>query len=112
MKHSRHFPPSLRQRCRAGFTLAEIVVSMGVAMLLMDMVMQYYVENGRYMYLNEQQLTINKDMRVLTAQMSDDARYANFFVMYANYTACTSPSQELLDAIWETIWCLSFTAPR
>jgi hypothetical protein len=77
-----------------------MVVSMGVAMLLMDMVIQYYVENSRYMYLNEQKLTINKDMRVLTAQMSDDARYANFFVMYANYTtsARATASQELLQA--------------
>jgi Tfp pilus assembly protein PilW len=99
MKRLSHSLRSLHRRGRAGFTLAEIVVSMGVAMLLMDMVLQYYVENANYMYLNEQKLTINKDMRVLTAQMSDDARYANFFVLYSNYTASarTTPSQELLE---------------
>jgi prepilin-type N-terminal cleavage/methylation domain-containing protein len=100
MKRPIHLRPTLRRRLRAGFTLAEMVVSLGISAVLMDMLVKFYVEEAKYMYTNEQKLTINKDMRVLTAQMSDDARYANFFVMYSNYTvsARTSPSQELLQA--------------
>jgi len=100
MKRLHQFYGNRRRRWRAGFTLAELIVSMGVASLLIDMVIRFYLENAKYMYFNEQKLTINKDMRVLTAQMSDDARYANFFVLYTNYTASSraTASQELLQA--------------
>ena len=91
---------SRRMRLRPAFTVAEIVVSMGVAMLIMDMVIRFYFENCKYMYLNEQKMTINKDMRYLTTQMSDDSRLANFFVLYTGYAASSrsTASQELLQA--------------
>ncbi|HTB62302.1 MAG TPA: hypothetical protein VK737_01835 [Opitutales bacterium] len=88
------------RRLRRGFTLAELVVSLGLGMLIMEMAMKFFTQNYLFMYTNEQKLTINKDMRYLTGQMSDDARYANFFVLYSSYTstARATASQELAEA--------------
>jgi len=103
-----HFPMTLRsasrlasrRRSASGFSLAEMMVSLTIFSLLMGMIVEFSVESSKNMYLSEQKCTINKDMRNLTSQMSDDARDANFFVMYSNYTmaARTTASQELLQA--------------
>jgi len=77
--------PTNRRR-RAGFTLAELMVSMSIFSLLMGMIVTFNVDSVKSMFISEQKAIINKDMRMLTAQMSDDARYASFFVLYSNYT--------------------------
>jgi len=81
----------------AGFTLAEVLVSMTIFSLLMGMIVSFNVESIKSMFVSEQKAIINKDMRMLTSQMSDDARYASFFVLYSNYTATSrnTTAQEL-----------------
>jgi len=92
--------PSRSRTGAAGFTLAEMLISMTVIGLLSGMLAGFYTNTTKYTYLSEQKMTINKDMRTLTMQMSDDARMANFFVMFPSYTATAraTPSQELLQA--------------
>jgi len=92
--------PRLRRRVRSvarGFTLAEMVVASTVFALVSGMVIGFYSDTFRSMFVTEQKNLINRDMRNLTLQLSYDARQANCFVMYANYTvaARTTPSQEL-----------------
>ena len=97
----RHRPSSRLRRCpAAGFTLAELLISMTVVGLLSGMLAGFYINTTKYTYLSEQKMTINKDMRTITQWMSDDARMANFFVLYASYAVSsrTTASQELLQA--------------
>ncbi len=84
----------------SGFTLAELLISMTVVGLLSGMLAGFYTNTTKFTYLSEQKMTINKDMRTITQQMSDDARMANFFVLYSAYTATAraTASQELLQA--------------
>jgi len=95
----RHYRSRLRRAAR-GFTLVEMVVSASIVCLLMGMVIEFNVETIKSMYISEDKCDINRDMRQLTMQMSDDARMANFFVLYSNYTASSraSASQELGQA--------------
>jgi prepilin-type N-terminal cleavage/methylation domain-containing protein len=105
MKHlsifSRMRRPRQNRRRTAGFTLVEMIVTMTVFALLCEMLVSFNVESISDMYNSEQKLSINKDMRNLTEQLSWDARQANFFVLYANYTevaantSANAPSLEL-----------------
>ncbi len=77
-----------------------MLISMSVIGLLTGMLAGFYTNTTKYSYLSEQKMVIDKDMRTLTQWMSDDARMANFFVMFSAYTAASraTPSQELLQA--------------
>jgi len=92
----------LRRRARRaapGFTLTEMMISATIFALLAGMIMGFYTDTFSMMFLTEQKNLINWDMRYLTTSLSYDARQANFFVMYSNYTASSraSASQELLE---------------
>jgi Tfp pilus assembly protein PilW len=80
-----------------GFTLAEMIMVTLIMGVLMLMVLRFQFESISDMTTSEDTGEINHDMRYLTESMSRDARAANFFVMYSNYTMSsrTSPTQEL-----------------
>jgi len=77
-----------------------MITASAIFALLFGMLVSFNLESFKSMAMNEDKATINKDMRTVTSQLSDDARMANFFVLYSNYTvaARTTPSQELLQA--------------
>jgi prepilin-type N-terminal cleavage/methylation domain-containing protein len=80
-----------------GFTLPEMIVSSTILGILMLMMVRFQFETISAMTVSEEKGEINRDMRYLTDQMALDARQANFFVMYSNYTMAsrTSSTQEL-----------------
>lgn len=94
-------PTSFRSRLRRygapGFSLMEMMVSTIVIGLLFGMLAKFQYESLNNMALSTDKSVINKDMRLLTSQMSDDARYANFFVLYSAYAVASrsTASQEL-----------------
>lgn len=81
-----------------GFSLAEMVTATSIFALMVGMIVQFNQQTFKSMFVTEQKCLINNDMRTLTSQLTLDARDANFFVMYSNYTASSraTPSQELL----------------
>ncbi len=85
-------------RLSPGFSLAEMVTASSIFALLIGMIVQFNQQTFKSMFVSEQKCLINNDMRTLTSQLTLDARDANFFVMYSNYTASSraTPSQELL----------------
>ncbi len=102
----RYSSPAVRfgrgvRRCGAlGFTMMEMMISMGITSLLFGMVVKFQYESMYSMAMSTDKSIINKDMRLLTSQMSDDARYANFFVLYSAYAVASrsTASQELTQA--------------
>jgi prepilin-type N-terminal cleavage/methylation domain-containing protein len=87
-----------RQSGRAGgFTLPELIVSSTILGILMLMMVRFQFETVSAMTVSEEKGEINRDMRYLTDQMALDARQANFFVMYSNYTMSSrsAATQEL-----------------
>ena len=83
-----------------GFTIMEMMISTIIVGLLFGMLAKFQYESLNNMAMSTDKSVINKDMRLLTSQMSDDARYANFFVLYSAYavTSRSSSSQELGQA--------------
>jgi Tfp pilus assembly protein PilW len=91
---------SLRRRGALGFTMMEMMISVGITSLLFGMVVKFQYESMNSMAISTDKAIINKDMRQLTSQMSDDARYSNFFVLYSAYAVASrsTASQELSQA--------------
>ncbi|MGJ3244085.1 MAG: PilW family protein [Opitutales bacterium] len=77
--------PARTQTRRKGFTLVEALVVMGIAGMLMAGVLSFYQQAGLILFTSEQKLRINKDIRTLTNEMTDNARNANHFVLYESF---------------------------
>jgi type II secretory pathway component PulJ len=86
-----------RASSHGGFTMAELLITTTIMGFLMLMVLRFQFETISAMTKSEEKGEINQAMRYVTDQMSLDARQANFFVMYSNYTMSsrTSATQEL-----------------
>ena len=69
----------------AGFTLAEIIVTLGLISLLIAGVVPFFATNYRYLFTGEQKLLINSDIRDLTNELVETARASNFFVLYQSF---------------------------
>jgi prepilin-type N-terminal cleavage/methylation domain-containing protein len=71
----------------AGFTLVEVIVTMTIIGFVVAGVMPFFLQSSKYLYTGEQKLLINADIRDFTNEMVENAREANYFVLYeAVYT--------------------------
>ncbi|MCF7686709.1 MAG: prepilin-type N-terminal cleavage/methylation domain-containing protein [Cephaloticoccus sp.] len=81
------FPLTNRRSTIAGFTLVETIVTMTIIGFVVIGVMPFFLQNTKYLYTSEQKLLINADIRDFTNEMVENAREANYFVLYqAAYT--------------------------
>src|SRR5690606_10529593 len=90
IKSSRAMPatsPLSRSRApgRRGFTLSELLVSLTIIGLTVGLVLPFFLFNLRSLYHGEQKLLINGDIRTLTNTMMENAREANYFVLYQGF---------------------------
>ncbi len=70
---------------RRGFTLAEIMVTLGVFSVLMTAVLAFFIHGLQiYRYDLGRQL-VNRDMRSFTNELSDNAVEANYFRVYRSF---------------------------
>lgn len=83
-------PPRLRTRRRAAYTVVEILVAMTIGAIVSTLVMSFFVFNLRSIFHGEQKLLINGDIRDLTSTMMQQARAANFSVIYPSFHAQNS----------------------
>lgn len=86
MKHS---SPSFRQR-PAGFTLAEVLISMSIITIVMGMCMSSFLFGLRTMYKDTQRLQTNANLRSLMAQISKETLDASYFYVLPYYTSLTN----------------------
>ncbi len=71
----------------SGFTLVETIVTMTIIGFVVMGVMPFFLQNAKYLFTSEQKLLINADIRDFTNEMVENAREANYFVLYeAAYT--------------------------
>ncbi len=75
----------LPHRKHSGYTLVEAVIAVSLLSMAMVGIMAFSTESTRNLFVNEQKNLINKDIRMLTSQMSHDARQANYFLLYSSY---------------------------
>ncbi len=68
-----------------GFTLAEILITMTIFAMVMAGVSSFFFQTNTMLFANTQKLLINRDIRGITNEMTDNARSANHFTMYDSF---------------------------
>lgn len=85
MKHTR---TSVSSRATGkGYSLVEIIIALSLLSMAMVGIMGFSTESARNLFVNEQKNMINRDIRMVTARMSDDARQSNYFLIYRSFKA-------------------------
>lgn len=89
--------PHLRSIRRRGFTLVEImvastlfgIVSFGMFRVLLQTANTYSYDTGK--------ILVNKDIRKFTTEMTENATYANFFMIFPAYTSISRNVDVLIN---------------
>jgi hypothetical protein len=79
----------VNKNTRRAFTLAEIIVSLTVCGLVVACTTTVVRQIMRVYFYDTARLKINADMRKLTRDMTTDAVYANYFVIYPSFSERT-----------------------
>lgn len=70
---------------QGGYTLVEVMIAVTIFSLLMAGATQFFIDGYTMTFVTEQKLEINSDIRDVTNDMADEARAANFFMMYQSF---------------------------
>lgn len=68
-----------------GYTLVEILITMGVLGFLFAGLMPFFLQTSTSFFVTEQKLKVNNDIRKFTNEMADQAREANHFIVYPSF---------------------------
>lgn len=79
----------LRSRC--GYTLVEILITLGVFGFAIAGALGLFLQSLNIFHYDTGKLGVNRDIRAFTSEMSDNATYSNFFVIYPSFTDRTAP---------------------
>jgi prepilin-type N-terminal cleavage/methylation domain-containing protein len=82
-------PPS-PARLRRAYTLVELMISVGILAIIGALVMPFFIFTAKSLFHGEQKLLINGDIRDLTNSMTENAREANYALLYRSFYAQTS----------------------
>ena len=74
---SHHF-----NRVEKGYSLVEIIITMGLVSLLMAGVMTFFINNAKSQFDTSHRLEINTDIRNFTQELIKDARSTNSYFIY------------------------------
>lgn len=80
-------------------TLLEVMIVVGLLGVISAMALGFFVESIKATFTSEQKNLINRDIRQLTAKLSEAARQANFSILYESFEKSDrdSVSDRLLD---------------
>lgn len=71
---------------KQGFTLAESMITMTVFGIVIAGTMSFFIYSMNFASYGMGKLTVNRDMRAFTSEMSQNATYANSFNIYTSFT--------------------------
>ncbi len=83
MKNHRHSS----RRPASGLTLLEIMIVTTILGLVVMLSLGFFTESIKATFTNEQKNLINRDIRRLTAEISQAAREANFVILYRSFAS-------------------------
>ena len=80
-------PHSLHTRAaRRGMTLVEIMIVLGICMLVVGGLLATFIQSLYVYHYDSAKLLVNRDMRRFTSEITDNATYANYFLIYPSFT--------------------------
>ena len=90
-------PPRLPRRfprrgagAARGFTLVEILIATTILSIMTVAILGLFINLMKSYKYNTFRLSINKDVRTFTNELSDTATYANYFVILADFSTRTT----------------------
>lgn len=89
--------PSVR-RSRRGFSLIELMVATSILGITTVAILGLFINMMKSYTYNTFRLSINKDIRTFTNELTDTATYANYFIIlsdFATRTSGTAPNEVL-----------------
>src|SRR5207244_4467436 len=79
-----------RPRGRRGFTLVETLIASTIMGLAVTSIMGLFINMMKSYKYNAFRLSINRDVRTFTNEMTDTATFANYFVILADFSTRTT----------------------
>ena len=67
---------------RGGFTLVEVLIAASVSAVLTIGLLGFYLTTYKIGFVNQERNRINANMRALTADLVQDGRQSNYFILY------------------------------
>ncbi len=67
-------------------TLVEVIVVLAICMLIVGGLLTFFIQSLYIYHYDSGKLLVNRDMRQFTAEMADNATYANYFLVYPSFT--------------------------
>lgn len=83
-----HSSPASRRSLRA-LTLVEIIVVLAISGLVLGGLFSFFLQGLNIYHYDSGKLLVNRDMREFTAEIADNATYANYFLVYPSFTERT-----------------------
>lgn len=88
---NRHALPS-RRSGTAGYTLLEILVTTALLGLLGVGLFSLFLQSLNLFHFDSAKLRVNRDIRTFTSEMTDNATYANYFMIFPDFETRTQTS--------------------
>ncbi len=70
---------------KKGLTLTEILITLAISGLLMTGILGYYINTATGLFVTEQKMNINQDIRTLTNEMTKTARESNGLIAFKSF---------------------------
>ncbi len=87
----------VRRRAPGAFTLLEIIVSISIFGLAMVGALGFFIQALNMYHYDSGKLMVNRDIRTFTSEMTDNATYANYFLIFPTYTNLSRSSNVVLN---------------
>lgn len=96
-------PPCRRRGKSAGFSLVETLIATTIMAIAVTAILGLFVNMMKSYKYNAFRLSINRDVRTFTNELTDTATYSNYFVVLADFsTRTTGPTgSEVLASMGE-----------
>lgn len=84
-------PSSRRRKSRqSAFTLVEILITLGICSLVVGGTLVFFIQSLNMYHYDSGKLLVNRDIRAFTSEMTDNATYANYFLIYPSFSERTA----------------------
>lgn len=78
---------------RRGFSIVEMMTAVGILGIVSALVLNTYLQAVNIYSYDAGKIRVNRDIRAFTAEMTSNATYANYFLIYPNFDTRTKTVQ-------------------
>jgi prepilin-type N-terminal cleavage/methylation domain-containing protein len=75
---------------RAGFTLSELLITMGISLLVVGFALVFFIYCLNIYSFDVGKNMVNRDIRTFTSELTDNATFANYFQIYPSFSERTA----------------------